>query len=249
MITIDMKDVGVSLDNFAYQAGETTEQATYRFGVAAARGLATETAPRKKSVAQLKKRTRAQMHKVCMEVKSAVYFRKLARGIYSRIKMSDRWTEVRPDRIVENAAELDRVIERHRDQRGRTKPLRREERYVCKRADFNKVVRDRAKRWGVAKGAWLGAGDRISRMQKGLDRNTIGKNFLRFAQRHKKAGTGYRMGESHKTSVFLQSKAQAAAYSEGLDMARTRSALRRAQKSVFTYYKAEIRRREKLKRR
>jgi hypothetical protein len=61
-------------------------------------------------------------------------------------------------------------------------------RAVCKKSDFNKTLRARKARAGIAKGAWVGAGREIARKQRGAQRLAIGKSFLSWTQKHANFG-------------------------------------------------------------
>lgn len=234
MFEVDMGDIGVSMDMFAHKVGETTEQATVRYGVAAARGLATETQPKRSTAGSRKKKAAAQMRRV-IEPMGARDFSKLSKSKNPRAKMDGQWVSVDRGRLIEGDRNVWRVIEANR-QRGMTRKLKREDRFICKQSDFNKVATRRAKLIGAAKGAWLGAGKDISRMQEGMDRNTIGKNFLGWTQKHSSKGTGRKVGRGHDTTAQLTNNTTGAAKNSGLSVSGIKKAIFVARRSVFQYY-------------
>lgn len=240
MFEVDAREVGVTLDRFAHLVGETTEQATIRLGVAVARNLAQETNPQRSTASKRKKAAAATMRRV-VEPMPARHFNKLKKQTRPRVKLEGRWVEIPRAHLLEGESEIYRTVERNRVM-GRTRALPREQRYVCKEADFNRVVRKRAQLWGVAKGSWLGAGMEIGRRQKGLQRNTIGANFLAWAQKHAGKGSGRQDGRDHETTVTLTSRTAGAASAKGLSVAGAHRAITRARKALFAYYKAELRR-------
>ena len=239
MFDVDMGGIGVSLDVLASKVGETTEQATVRFGVAAARGLATETQPKRSTAGSRKKKAAAQMRKV-VEPMGARDFNKLRKQAKPRVKLGGQWLALDKRRLIESDRQLWGIIENNRVQ-GKTSKLPRDQRYICKQSDYNKVATRRAKLWGAAKGAWLGAGRDIARRQSGLDRINIGKNFLGWTARHHGKGNGKQAGRNHDTAVYLVNNTTGAAKSSGLSASGANRSLATARKALFGYYSKRLR--------
>jgi hypothetical protein len=237
---VDMGDVGVSLDRFAHRVGETTEQATVRYGVAAARSLAEATEPKRSTAGSRKKKAAATMRRV-VEPMGARDFNKLAKQKKPRVKLGGQWVPLRNRGLIHSVRDLWSIIEIHRVN-GKTKKLPPTERYICKQADFNKVVRSRTKLWGAAKGAWIGAGQDVARRQSGMNRISIGKNFLSWAQKHASKGRGIKVGRDHDTTIHLTNNTTGAAKPAGLSIASAQAAIQKARRAVWAYYAGELRR-------
>jgi hypothetical protein len=142
--------------------------------------------------------------------------------------------------MIDSDSQLWRVIELNRVN-GKTKKRSPETRYICKQSDYNRVATKRARLWGAAKGAWIGAGMAIARKQSGLDRINIGKNFLGWAHRHANKGRGRQSGRNDNTTVILTNKTTGAAKRQGLSPSAAQTALSIARKAVFAYYSKRLR--------
>jgi hypothetical protein len=57
------------------------------------------------------------------------------------------------------------------------------------KANVNRVIKDKMTRAGMARGAWIGAGNAIGSKQRGSNRVSIGVNRFKFAQKHTSKGT------------------------------------------------------------
>jgi len=202
-IEIDPGDVGVTLDLWAEKVGETTEQATIRLAVGVARSLMVETRPKQATIADLKKKTAASMGLV-VEPVAQVHFNRILSGKARGVAIDGKLYPVRQDRVLKSIQDIWSAIERHRDNRGRTIKLAPRDRYICGRANFNKVVMKRRRLWGVAKGAWYGAGLAAGRKQAGLDRINI-KPKPKWIEHHSSKGQSTQMGSRHDTTIILGS--------------------------------------------
>jgi hypothetical protein len=244
---VDMGDVGVSLDRFAHRVGETTEQATVRYGVAAARSLAEATEPKRSTVKSRRKSTEVFMRRVVMSMNGNT-INKLMKNGGGRIRITksgskgSEWSTIGVDRIITNANALWRWIESNRVG-GKTKDLSaKTQKRVCSKTVFDSVAKRRSGLWGAAKGAWIGAGMDIARRQAGLNRISIGKNFIPWVKKHAPKGSGRQTGRDHDTAVLLTNNTTGAAKSTGLSIADIQSALNKARRAVWSYYAGELRR-------
>lgn len=245
-IEVDMGDIGVSLDTLAFKVGESTEQATIRYGVAAARSLAEATNPKRSTAASRKKSAAVFMRRTVMAINGNT-IRKLLRSGGGRLRMTKssgrgaEWVHVGIDKIITNENALWKWVENNRSQ-GKTRNLPAREKRVCSKAVFAAVLKKRQRLWGAAKGAWIGGGQDVAMSQKGLNRINIGKNFLSWAQRHTSKGSGKKVGFSHNTEVHLTNRTTGAAKQEGITNSGIVAALNKARRAVFAYYAGELRR-------
>ena len=238
MFEVDVSDVGEKLHMLAEEINETSTQSTVRLGVGAARALAQATEPRKSTVGSRKKKAAAAMRRV-VEPMGARDFNKLRKQAKPRVKLGGQWYAFDKRRLIEDDRQLWRVIENNRVN-GKTKKRPPQTRYICKQATFNKVATRRAKLWGAAKGAWIGAGQEIARREKGIDRLSIGKNFLSWTQKHTRKGSGKQVGKGDWTTAILQNNTTGAAKNEGLSRSSVMKALHLGRKATFGYYRARL---------
>jgi len=136
--------------------------------------------------------------------------------------------------------EIDQWVDEHRGRNGHAR-LGGDRKAICRKADFNKALRARKTRAGMAKGSWIGAGQRLARRQRGAKRINIGKNFLSWTHRHANKGRGAKVGGGDNTTVLLTNNTTGAAKNEGLSMSAANTALNIARKSVFAYYSKRLR--------
>lgn len=162
---IDRAKLEQSLKDFAKDFGETNAQAIVRWSVNACRELAFET--------QVWGKTKTKAKQEGAIIADA----------YNVINIVERVGKNK--KALHTPEEVNSWIEQNRTRRrARTAKLPISERRVCTRAIFNKAMRIRFQRAGMAKGGWLGAGQEIAKAQKGQDRINIGKNYLSYAQKH-----------------------------------------------------------------
>lgn len=171
---VDMGELKRSLDSASRRFGDTTRQAVARWGVQTARELAVETRIFGKAASKTRK---PQQEHIALGVNAAVY----------AVSARD-FKRTAKDRRLSSPGEIDAWIERNRRSRGHVRKLRPAEKKVAKKSDVNKVIRARKKHAGMAKGAWLGAGQKIAKAQTGANQIRIGKNFLGYAQKHSGLG-------------------------------------------------------------
>ena len=239
MFEVDVSDVGEKLHMLAEEINETSTQSTVRLGVGAARALAQATEPRKSTVGSRKKKAAAAMRRV-VEPMGARDFNKLRKQAKPRVKLGGQWYPLDKRNLIDDDRQLWRIIEGNRVN-GKTKKRPPGFRYICKQATFNKVATRRAKLWGAAKGAWIGAGQDIARTQKGLNRINIGKNLLGWAHHHARKGRGRVAVSNFRAEVTLVNNTTGAAKSDGLPQKRISDALHKARKLMWNYYRERLR--------
>ena len=256
MFEVDVRDVGISMDLWASKVGETTEQATVRLAVGVARSMMNATRPRtggKKAkgkpsdIQKIKAKAAAQMRKVVESVEPK-YFTQIKNGRkrvngktvkVTSMKLGGQWVKINPEKILETESDIWRVVERHRESDGKTKDLKKRDRYVCKRTTFNRVAKKRAGLWGVAKGSWYGAGVAAARRQKGLDRLSIVAPA--WIKKHAPKGRSRQAGEGHKTEITLGSSAVSMRGNGALSVGDMQTAVKIAREGVFNYYGKRLR--------
>ena len=97
------------------------------------------------------------------------------------------------DRVLSSPDEINDWIEVNRTRRRRrTAKLPNDVKKFCTTAHFKKALAVRNARAGMAKGGWIGAGNEIARAQDGANKETIGVNFFKYAQKHSHFGSAKR---------------------------------------------------------
>lgn len=184
-----MRKLEQSLKKYAKKFGETSAQAVVRWGVQTCRELAVETQvwgktkTRDKQIGAITK----DAYNVLLVVDK---LEKASRGGGFRATNQGKSYHVKSDNVLADAEQVNWWIEINRTRRrSRTAVLPSTEKKVCDLATFKKAIRERAKAAGMAKGAWIGAGNDIAKKQKGADKITIGAGFLKYAQKHSGFGS------------------------------------------------------------
>ena len=256
MFDVDVGDVGVSMDSWAHKVGETTEQATVRLAVGVARGLMNATSPKKggkrakgdpTDMQKNKGKAAAQMRKVVESV-DPKYFTAIKKGRrrvegkmvkVTSAKIGGRWVKIDPRKILDGDSAVWRAVEDHRGGDGKTRVLRRSEKYICSRTVFNRVATKRSKLWGAAKGSWYGAGIAAMRRQRGMDRLNI--KAPAWIKNHARKGQSKQIGKDHNTEVVLGSRAVSLRSNGALSVGDMNTAINIARKGVFQYYAKRLR--------
>jgi hypothetical protein len=179
---LDRPKLERSLKKYAKAFGESSAQAVTRWAVNACRELAVETQVWGRTGTKKKQDDAILMnaYRVVMVVEEL----KPSGSWFVAINEGQKYG-VPPENALLTSSQINEWIEVNRTRRRkRTANLPPEERKVCQRSEFNKAMRERYTRSGMAKGGWVGAGQIIARAQTGQERVMIGKNFLSYAQKH-----------------------------------------------------------------
>ena len=114
---------------------------------------------------------------------------------------------------------------------------------IAKNSDLTKAIVQRKKLAGQAKGSWLGAGIRASKFAQG---ERIGKNFIAWAQKHKKEGTAkFRKKMLGKSEMLLISNAKHTRKPGIFSRSDATQAIRTGWKKAYGWYRREARRLDK----
>jgi len=203
---IDQSKLERSLKRFGKQLGETNAQAVIRWSVQVCRELAMETQVwgKVKTKQYQIKAMRNDAYNVLFVASKMIKAER--RPGYYTIK-NNKFLYFPPERVLKSASEVNDWIEVNRTRRGsRTAKLAFENKKVCSQAHFNKAMAARNKKAGMAKGAWLGAGNDIARAQVGSEKENIGRNFLSYTQKHQKWGDAKKPADGWKPVAGITSK-------------------------------------------
>lgn len=191
---IDMGKLQRSIERYARQFGDSTEQATVRWGVQAARELAVATAVfggrgGGKSATDAKN---TQLGAIWADVFNVILVVDSATRTASGWKVTNQGkTYYMPTRkFLTSEAEVNQWIRINRTRRRRRTPkLPVEDRRVAIRKTVERAVKLRAKEIGQAKGGWLAAGKDLAGKQTGSQRITIGAGYIGYAQKTSTTGS------------------------------------------------------------
>lgn len=184
----DIPKLQKSLEKAMNAFGDTNTQAVARWSVQVGRELAVSTQVYGKSKTRQKQEwaIESDARNVIFPVESIRPSRtgKTVRATHKG--KSFNWPQ---DRVLKSESEINEWIEMNRTRRrGRTPKLPFPELAICDAKLFQKALKGRFAKAGMAKGAWLGAANDAARMQTGAQRISIGKNFLSYAQKHASGG-------------------------------------------------------------
>ena len=175
-----------SFKKWSKKFGDSSNDALVRLSVAVSRELAIKTAPpgrsKKKQIQSIIAGARANIITV-----SAREFRKIANASKPAMKINHQWVRLREDQILRSPDAINEHIEKNRGSDGRVRRLQPRNKAVCRRPDMNKTLVRRKRLAGVAKGSWIGAGNRIARYSGTVGK--VGRNFLAWARKHADKGT------------------------------------------------------------
>jgi len=206
--TIDRPALEKSLKKFAHRFGDTSAQAVVRWSVQACREMVFETQPWGKR--EVRKRQEAAIYQDALNVVLAV----------ERLPKSKGGNK----RHLASPAELIAWMDENRAKGKRTRRLPVEQRKICSTRTLKAAVRDIMTRAGIAKGGFLGAGQKIASAQTGPDKFSIGKNFFGYAQKHMAFGDAKRPTAGFTPRSTLRNRAR----HTGTDYVLKKSAITKA---------------------
>jgi len=202
-----------SLKRASKAFGDTTAQAVCRWGVFTCRDLAVQTQAWGRT--RYGKGTKKDSPQMPSGGKNTVD-PKMAKGVQEGAMFIDALRVIlirdvvgpKNKKALRSAGEVNDWIEVNRTRRrGRTAKLSIDQRKVCTPKVFKDAMRIRFKLAGMAKGAWLGAGQDIAKAQQGADRINIGKGYLSWTQKHSRRGHGTPAKSGWSPSAILKNNA------------------------------------------
>lgn len=243
---IDRPKLERSLKRFAKDFGETNAQALVRWSVNACRELAVET--------QVWGKTKTKAKQEGAMIADAYNVLLVMTEIYEHSFSSTHVRGVNKtgplmyekSRVLNSPSEVNEWIEINRTRRrARTAKLPWTEKKVCSQETFKKAMKARFIRAGMAKGAWLGAGQEIARAQKGQERVNIGKNFLSYAQKHGKFGSAIKPRGGWKPFCEISNRVAHSSDKNVLTAAAPGRAFSWSLKKTVKWYSSALRRQDK----
>ena len=236
---IDMVGLQASIKRYSHAFGETNAQAVVRWSVQTCRELAKDTESMGKT-AKAKKVQKGAMIKDAYNV--LIVGRRLRRkGAGFRVSTDRSTFYASTDKVLQSPSQVNHWIRKHRTRKHkRTVELHPAQRKICSRAVFNKALAIRVKKAGMAKGAWLGAGMRIARKQKGQDRINIGQGYLAYAQRHAKHGKAIHPKAGFKPFAEIINKIAHSGDGYVLSSRKANSAIAWGLKNSISFYRRAI---------
>ena len=243
MISVSAKLDSGKLNKFRRKFGESSNQALVRLGVDTAKMAAVLTQPEGKGKKKIIKgiNSGAKRNIAPLPAKAFSYFTKQKRISFP---FQGSWVTLREDQVLRSPGEIYDFVEKHRDSKGRVKSLPRGRRAICKQGDMDKAMTARRKLAGVAKGSWLGAGKSLAKKSKGPAPATVGKNYMAWAQKHKKLGHSKLIKRIlGKSEVHLISNASSTKDKGLFSRRAANEAIEKASKTTLNSYRREVKRR------
>ena len=229
-----------SLKRFASRLGETNAQAVIRWSVQVCRELAMETQVFGRS--KTRKKQEGAIYKDAMNVLLVVERLEKTKGRSYRATNQGRSYGVSARKALLDESSINNWIEINRTKRNaRTAELPVSERMICDQKTFKKAIKSRLARSGMAKGAWIGAGNEIANAQTGSDKQNIGRNFLSYTQKHQKWGSAKRPLSGWRPSANLTNKLSYSGNTKVLSKSGITKAIQFGLKKTITYYSKTLR--------
>lgn len=129
----------------------------------------------------------------------------------------------------------------------RTNFLPRNQKKTCDNKTFKAAMKQTFARIGLAKGAWIGAGNDIARAQSGSDKQTIGKNFLAYAQKHASMGSANKPQNGFKPVAKITSRIKYSNLDYVLKGSQIKKAISFGLKKTTKFYAMILKRLDKQK--
>ena len=238
------------LQKFSKQFGDNSSQAVTRWGVAVAKELAKDTYARgkkkqrgsvEKGVTPLKQQEGA-MIKDGLNVLLVVDRATPTRSGY-KVENQGKTYYVQRKQYINDSSEINTWIDQNRKgRRKRTRKLAVQDKRVCTKANFNKAMRDRKKRAGIAKGAWINAGNDLTLSQKGAERELISPSFLGYAKTAAGSrGSGKPASPGFKPTATLSNPVPYSSDGQILSKSDADNAIKWALKKTLKWYQMAMR--------
>lgn len=219
----DMAELSSSLLRFGKKFGETNREAICRWSVQTCREMAFQT-----QIWGRSKTKQKQDAAIWQDVWNVVYkVQSIPRGSQSK-------------KYLRSEDEILRWMADNPGKGKRTRWLPIEQRKAATMPVIRKAIKMKLYMSGMAKGGWIGAGNDISRHQKGMNRERIGKNFLGYAQKHAKFGSAKRPSRSMKPYALMTNRASHTSLPYVLSNTADKRAIRMGLKNTLKYYKRAI---------
>jgi len=216
---IDEKQLLRSLRRAGKAFGDTSAQATIRWGVMTARELAKQT----QAWGEGGKPEQKQRGAIFKDALNVVTVTESVRRLSSR-------TLADPQAVVD-------WIEINRTRRGaRTAKLPDSEKRFCSPAVFAGAIKIKMTHAGMAKGGWIGAGNALGRHQSGSGRISIGSGFLPYAQKHADMGSAVAARSGFSPVSQLRNKSRHSSAKTVLSDAKAKSATMWGLRKTIKWY-------------
>ena len=240
MISIKAEMSNAKMRKFSRLFGETSNQALVRVGVNTAKMAAVLTQPEGKSKKKIIKsiNSGATRNIAALPAKTFNYFTQKKPPAFP---FYGKWVRLDNSQILRGPGEIYNFVEKHRNNKGRVKSLPRGQRAICKTGDMDRAMTARRKLAGVSKGSWLGAGKSLARKSRGANPETVGKNYMAWAQKHADKGTAkFRRAIIGKSYALLISKAIATKDTRFFSRQAAKEAIEKAFKTTLNWYRREV---------
>jgi hypothetical protein len=247
---IDMGKFERDLQKLSKQFGEDSSQAVTRWGVQVARELAKDTFARGKKKERgseekgvtPRKQQEGAMIKDGLNVLLVVDRASATRSGY-KVTNQGKSYYVQARQFLTDTNQINTWISQNRaGRRKRTRKLAVQDKRVCTKANFNKAMRDRKRKAGIAKGSWINAGHDLIRAQRGEQRVTISASFLKYAKKAAgSSGSGKPAKPGYKPTATLSNPVPYSSDGEILPKRDAQNAIEWGLRKTLTWYRMAMR--------
>ena len=217
--TIDQKKLEKSIKRYAKAFGESSAQAVTRWSVQTCRELAKYSQPFGKEKAYLKPMWKDALNCV--------------------IPLEDKNPQGRAS--LRTPEEITRWIDKNRTKRGKRVPeLPINQRKKCSMFNLKRAIAIKAKKAGMAKGGWIGAGKQIAKNQTGSDKFSIGSSYISYAHDHSELGNAKPPQNGFKPTSTIANLARHAGTHYVLKTSHIKRAIADGRKKCLKFYEVVV---------
>lgn len=240
MITasIDAPKLAKSIKRFSKEFGDTNRDCVCRIAINVARQEAFQVQPYGKSADQ------KRMGEMAIESDYNKCVSPLGPKIIARVRagkslqFGGEWYRVKSNQVLDSVKAIRAFVQTHRSNNFRVGGrLPKESRGFAPAATFKQSLKAAKSGVGKAKGSIIDAGNDVVRLMKRKDAKGIGKAFIRWAQRHKKAGRATGVMQIFSPDVILRAERKHMKYKRVYNPSNN---FDQAVKNVLKWYKKSV---------
>ena len=218
---VDLAKLERSIKKYAAKLGETNAQAVIRWSVQTCLDIAKFNKPLKGNLSIHRKSILKDANNCLIPVKG-----KRPMG----------------SNALKTTGEINQWIESNRTKRGkRVAKLPINQRRKCSETVLKKLVTEKLKRAGLARGAWIGAGNAIGKYQTGSNKISIGVNRFKYAQKHNSQGNARPPSNGFNPIAIMRNNVRYSGDSYVLTNAETKLAINNSRSNTLRFYRARLR--------
>jgi hypothetical protein len=237
---IDLRELERSLTRMSAIFGEANQTGIARWGNATCKSLVKQTqawGDNTKAKESQQKAIKWDAYNLFIVVKDPKLVRLLMQKKLTGLRVKGVIHTFRPHQQIIDVKNINDAIEFNRTSRRKRVPARQPgSMLVTSEALMNKALRLRYVRAGKAKGAWIGAGNEISKFQKSGKKLTIGKNFASYAQKFASGGSASLIKNTWEPTGIVNNSVPYAADGYVLKKSAMQKALKDGAENTIKWY-------------